>query len=96
MESVDNIKQNIKDNKSYLLKKYPIKNIALFGSYTKNQQNIDSDIDILVEFKGQIGIRFIDLADELEQLLSMKVDLVSRNGIKSKYYEAIKNDLVYV
>ena len=96
MKTLNTIKQKIKDNKNELLKKYPIKNIALFGSYAKNQQNSASDIDIIVEFKDHIGIQFIDLADELEQLLSMKVDLVSKNGIENKYFEAIKKDLIYV
>jgi predicted nucleotidyltransferase len=43
-----------------------------------------------------VGIKFIDLADELEQMLQNKVDLVSRNGLKPKYYQAIEPELIYV
>ena len=43
-----------------------------------------------------MGIEFIDLAGELEAILHRKVDLVSKNGIKPKYLEEIKKDLVYV
>jgi predicted nucleotidyltransferase len=60
------------------------------------QNTENSDIDILVEFTKPVGIEFIDLADELEKMLKSKVDLVSKNGIKPKYYEAIKKDLIYV
>jgi len=41
-------------------------------------------------------MEFIHLAHQLEEVLNRKVDLVSRNGIKDKYFEQIKEDLVYV
>lgn len=96
MKSFSNIKEILETNKDKLITKYPIKYLAIFGSYVRNEQIQDSDVDIMVEFNDNIGIRFIDLANELEQLLELKVDLVSRNGIKPKYFEAIKNDLNYV
>ena len=70
--------------------------MALFGSVARNEENESSDIDILVEFNKNVGIEFIDLADELEKLLSNKVDLVSNKGIKNKYFQHIKRDLIYV
>jgi predicted nucleotidyltransferase len=54
------------------------------------------DIDILVEFRKPIGIEFIDLADELEEILKLKVDLVSKKGIKDKYLKSIETELEYV
>jgi predicted nucleotidyltransferase len=48
----------------------------------------------LVEFTSPIGIRFIDLAEELEEILKVKVDLVSKKGVKKKYLEALEPDLV--
>ena len=50
----------------------------------------------MVEFKDKIGIRFIDLAEEIENLVGFKVDLVSRNGIKERYFKVIKPELIYV
>ena len=70
--------------------------MAIFGSYAKKEQKDESDLDLMVEFNGKIGIRFIDLAEEIESLVGFKVDLVSRNGIKDKYYLAIQTDLVYI
>ncbi|HUI33767.1 MAG TPA: nucleotidyltransferase domain-containing protein [Dysgonamonadaceae bacterium] len=75
---------------------YPLKSMAIFGSYSRREQNDNSDLDIIVEFKDKIGIRFIDLADEIEDLVGFKVDLVSKNGIKEKYLKAIDSDLIYV
>ena len=50
----------------------------------------------MVDFDKQVGVEFIDLATELEKLLDLKVDLVSKNGIKPRYFEAVKEDLIYV
>ncbi len=75
---------------------YGLKNIAIFGSYSRDQQNDASDLDILVEFSRPVGIEFIDLAEELEGLLNIKVDLVSRNGVRPEYLKQIESDLNYV
>ena len=96
MNSLDDIKSVLSQHKDELLKRYPIKKLAIFGSFAGNKQRDDSDIDILVEFDRSIGIEFIDLADEIESLFGTNVDLVSKNGIKKSYYDNIKNDLIYV
>ncbi len=79
-----------------LLQKYPIKKMAIFGSVSRGEDTPESDVDILVEFSRPEAIGFIHLAYELEELLQRKVDLVSRGGIKPKYFKAIKPDLIYV
>lgn len=96
MKTLEEIKSALGRHKQQLFAEYPIKSLAIFGSYARNEQVDGSDIDIMAEFKDPIGIRFIDLADEIEKLLGFKVDLVSKNGIKDRYYQAIKADLVYV
>jgi len=96
MSTHQEIVENLSRLKSSLVKRYPVKRLALFGSVSRSEDGKDSDVDILVEFDGKIGSRFIDLAEELEKALGLKVDLVSRNGIKPKYFEAIQKDLIYV
>lgn len=96
MRTMQEIRKTLTDHRSQLIDKYPIKSIAIFGSYARNEQTDNSDIDIMVEFNDKIGIKFIDLADELENYIGIKVDLVSRNGIKDKYFQVIKPDLIYV
>jgi uncharacterized protein with HEPN domain len=59
----------------------PISRIALFGSYAREEQRADSDIDILVEVDPSIGLRFSALAEELERLLEEPVELVSSRAI---------------
>jgi len=96
VKTLTEIKQSLSERKTKFLERYPIKSIAIFGSYARNEQNDESDVDILVEFSGNIGIQFIDLAEEIESHLGVKVDLVSRKGIKDRYFQSIKSDLVYV
>jgi uncharacterized protein len=82
--------------KPLLLKKYNVNAIALFGSYSRDKATHESDIDLVVDLGKNIGIQFVDLADELENLLHHRVDLVSLNAIKPKYLNAIKPELIYV
>ena len=96
MKSLEKIKESLKLNKADLFKRYPLKSLAIFGSYSSGNQNEKSDLDLLVEFNGKIGIRFIDLAEEIEQIVGLKVDLVSKNGVNKKYFQVIETELQYV
>ena len=96
MKSLQEIEMTLGKHKHQLFSEYPIKSLAIFGSYARREQKEESDLDILVEFNDKIGVRFIDLAEELERLIGFKVDLVSRKGIKDKYYQRIQPDLTYV
>ena len=96
MTKLDDIKNLLASHKEQLFKKYGLKFLAVFGSYARNEQTAKSDVDILVEFNSSVGIEFIDLCEELENLLHQKVDLVSKAGVKSKYLQSISSDLIYV
>ncbi|MEX0662828.1 MAG: nucleotidyltransferase family protein [Balneolaceae bacterium] len=96
MSAKEEILKILSNHKDSLYKKYPIRTLAIFGSIARDQSNDQSDVDLMVEFDSNIGIRFIDLADELEALLERHVDVVSKNAIQPKYFHHIKNDLIYV
>ncbi|HLP15976.1 MAG TPA: nucleotidyltransferase family protein [Bacteroidota bacterium] len=96
MTNRETIQTILLDRKQDLISRYHLKAIGIFGSCTRDDFREDSDVDILIEYENPMGMEFIDLADELERLLKRKVDLVSRNGIKPKYFEEIKKDLIYV
>lgn len=96
MRTLQDIQHTLGTHKVRLFRDYPIKSMAIFGSYSRRENKHASDLDILVEFSDNIGIRFIDLAEELESIVGFKVDLVSKNGIKEKYLKSIDSDLIYV
>lgn len=95
-KSLSEIEKRLRQHKDELMKKYRLKSIAIFGSYGRQGQNERSDVDILIDYEQQMGIEFIDLAIELEAILKLKVDLVSKKGVKTRYLNSIEQELVYV
>ncbi len=96
MDQLADIKIRLQHIKPELTQKYHVLTIGLFGSVVRKDFAATSDIDIIVDFDRPVGMEFIDLANYIEYILRRRVDLVSKNGIKQKYYEAIKNEIVYV
>ena len=82
--------------KPELASKYHVSSIGLFDSIVRDDYSPSSDIDIIVDFNQPNGIEFIVLADFIEKKLNKPVDLVSKKGIKEKYYRAIEPEIVYV
>ena len=77
----DDIKKILSANKK-ILKKYKVNSIALFGSYVRNEQNENSDIDFLVEFGDGITLfDIVKLEDDLTAILQKKVTIVSKRGL---------------
>jgi len=98
MKTVEEIKKILVDQKEVLRNRYGVKEIWIFGSYIRGEQSEVSDIDILVEFEKPIGLKFFELADYLEAILGVKVDLLTVKAAKQKplLWESIKEDLLYV
>ncbi|PJB49387.1 MAG: nucleotidyltransferase [Chloroflexi bacterium CG_4_9_14_3_um_filter_45_9] len=81
----EEVKQILSGNKE-ILKKYKVKSIALFGSYVRNEQRQDSDIDLLVELEEPTYDNFIHLVFTLEELLKKEINLVPKGSL-SPYIE---------
>lgn len=82
--------------KPELEQKYGLSEIALFGSYSRDEQTPESDIDLLIDFKKVTARYFFDCVFLLEDTFPEKeIQIVTRSGIKPKYFEAIKPDLIY-
>lgn len=81
-----NIKRILSQLNPELAEKFFVNTIGLFGSIVRDDFTVSSDIDIIVDFSKPIGIEFIDIANYIESKPGKKVDLVSRNGIKPKYF----------
>jgi uncharacterized protein len=80
------------------IKNFGVIKIGLFGSYVKNQQTKDSDIDFIVEFdkekKSYSG--FIKLAFFLEELFGRKVDLITNQSLSPYLGPRILKETEYV
>lgn len=89
--------KDIKTIKSYFSGKPAIK-AYLFGSYSRNEAQKDSDIDILVDldYSKHIGLGFVQMQDDLEQKLRKKIDLVSSKGVSQYLLPFIEKDKVLI
>ena len=96
MKDLVEIKQTISSQKSVLSERFKVKDIGIFGSYTRGEQEELSDIDILVEFSEPVGWEFIDLLEYLEDKLGLSVDLVTPNALKPQIKERILREVAYV
>jgi predicted nucleotidyltransferase len=96
MKTNSDIENKLKELKPFLLEKYFVEKIGYFGSYSRNEQNQESDLDILVSFTKPLGWEFFDLQEYLENELNLKVDLVSEKAIKEQLKEIILKSVKYV
>ncbi|HEX9667809.1 MAG TPA: nucleotidyltransferase family protein [Thermodesulfobacteriota bacterium] len=97
MKRKEEILKILKDELSYLSKTYNVKNLGLFGSYSREEQTPESDIDILVEFEKPIGFfNFIELEDYLTDKLGAKVELVTGDALKPMIRSYVMENIVYV
>jgi uncharacterized protein len=76
--------------------RFKVRQMALFGSYARGDQHSDSDVDILVDVDPSVGLEFVILAEQIEQLLGLPVELVSLRAIKPNKLKYIEKDLIYV
>ena len=73
-----------------LRERYGVASLGIFGSYVREEQRQDSDLDVLVEFDRSIGLfDFVGLELELCELLGPKVDLVMKSALKWRIGERI-------
>ncbi len=79
-------------------KKKPVLRAYLFGSEARNESDETSDIDIIVEldYSKPIGLEFVRMELELENLLNKKVDLLSSAGISKYIKPFIENDKILI
>lgn len=94
MPTVDEIMATLREQRPLLSRRYPIQRLALFGSWARGEAREDSDVDVLLEVDPSIGLRFVELGDDLELALGRRVDLVSRRSIKQSLWECIEPELI--
>ena len=77
-----------------VLSKYEPTQVGIFGSYARNEQNSESDIDIMVDFGKKISLfDLVGIEQELSEKLQIKVDLVTKKSISPLIKKYIERDL---
>jgi uncharacterized protein len=80
-------------HKEFLLSRFHVTDIDVFGSYARGEETEKSDFDILVELSEPIGWEYVDLKEYLEQILGKPVDLVTKNALKPRLRDSILEEV---
>lgn len=80
------------------IRRMGVSRLGLFGSYVRNEQNEDSDIDLIVEYRPREKSfdRFMALIEYLESNLQKEVELVTREGLSPFIKPYIEKEVRYV
>jgi len=80
-----------------IIKRYGVKRLGIFGSAARGEMKEGSDIDVLVEISKDLSLLdFIGLKQELEEALTIKVDLVEYDMLKPLLRERILEEQVVI
>jgi uncharacterized protein len=99
MQTLEEIKEQLKRLKPHLKAYFNVQTIEVFGSYVRNQQTRKSDIDILVTFYEPNDIdlfKFIELRLLLKDKLGINVDLVEKKNLKPIIKENVLREAIPV
>ncbi|MHA1234525.1 MAG: nucleotidyltransferase family protein [Promethearchaeota archaeon] len=91
------LKEEIKEKIISILVKHGIKRILVFGSYARNEATTKSDLDLIVDFpEGTSLLDHIGIEMELSEVLNMKIDLLSRNGISPYIKDHVLREAIVI
>ena len=80
-----------------LAETYHVRSLEVFGSYVRDEQKAESDLDVLVTFDKTPGLlQYVALENHLSDLLGIKVDLVMKSALKPRIGQNILREAVPV
>lgn len=94
----DEILNFLKANKEAIRSRYGVEKLGLFGSFSRDEANENSDIDILFEVGSGVKLSLFDylkFSAYLEENLHQKVDLVREAKLKEELKPYVYKDIVY-
>jgi len=99
MKKLDQIQQILSEQKPYLLDRFGVIEIGVFGSYIRKEEKPDSDIDLLIELerpprRSLIGL--VELEDYLSRILGIQVDLAVKKNLKKRIGQRILSEYIPV
>ena len=97
MNTRENVIARLKSLKGELASHYDVREIGIFGSVARDEDDPASDLDLLVEFGPRADlITSIGLWQYLEECFDRKIDLVSKGGLRHDMQDAVMRDVVFV
>ena len=97
MKTLPEIKKILNEQKPYLTERYGVDVVGVFGSYVRNEQNADSDVDILIELEDPPRIDLLDLVNleyYLSDVLGTKADVAIKKNLRKRIGKRILSEVV--
>ena len=97
MNTLTEIEQILRAQRAYLAQEYGVIQMGVFGSYSRNEQRPDSDLDILIDLEQAPRISLIglvELEEYLGELLGVQVDLAIRKNLRKRIGQRILSEVV--
>lgn len=93
----NDILSHLRERRWEIANRFAVERLGLFGSAARDELRDDSDVDVLVAFRGKATLdSYISLKTYLEELLGRKVDLVTETGLKPRAKSHVERDLIRV
>lgn len=97
MLTLDNIISTLNVHKSEVFKNYNLKELGVFGSLVRGENNLNSDVDMIVEYNITPDLlKYIELENHLEKILNTKVDLIIKTSIRPELKNDILSEVIYL
>jgi len=95
--AIPQFRETLRQLMPVLAEDYQVASLGLFGSYVREQQRPDSDLDVLVTFQDAPGLlKFMELEAYLSEHLGVRVDLVMKDALRRRIGEEILREVVPV
>jgi uncharacterized protein len=95
--NVKDLIARLRELKPFVKARYKAKEMSLFGSFVRGEQEAGSDIDVLVDFEEEADLLdLMGLSLYLEETLQRKVDVVPKNALREELRESVLSELVPV
>jgi hypothetical protein len=88
----------LRDNKDMFQREFHILKLGLFGSYARGDANEESDIDLLIEFDGEVDIfeTKLMIRELIKSKFNKEVDICREKYLKSYAKDKILSEVIYV
>lgn len=79
------------------LRRYDVIKASVFGSYARGEEDLKSDIDLLVQFKGSKSLLdLVGLELELKDKLKVNVDVLTYNSINHLIKDRVMREQIQI
>ena len=95
--SGDEVRALLRQHGAELRQRFGLQRLRLFGSMARHEDKPDSDVDLLVAFRGEAGVDgFFDLLHTVEDLVGRRVDLVTESALLPELRARVERDAIDV